>query len=316
MRFDRRTPPRFGRLNRKGRALIASAIIVASEPALKADDPVYGNAMPETWAWLNEVATEKSIDFGIAAFKRHWDSLDAERKLKLLALLRMQRCCFQRHLDALCQTQPEPEPSPDVSFFIHGPQRDNFEVQVCSRTDLGTDEAWWPAIASFLPPTSAECMTVPLRELRRWMHGEDPSAGAADVAVRDDPPERSGDDQRSHTPVLIWRGTRDSEVTTEVNDIRPGDTVIIPTASGGWNTLGHIPSAPVDPLQFAVVDVAERATRERTGRSCCGYAPMPGPREGARNSENTPLRHPCCDEANCANYSAPPSTNLSCPQMC
>ncbi len=127
---------RFGRLNRKARDIAASASIIVSESALKPDDPVYGYAMRETWTWLNEVASNETVDFGIAAFKQRWDSLNFGRKPKLLAPSPDAAVLLPAHLDVLCQTQPEPEPSPDVSFFIHGPQRDNLEVQVCCAPTL------------------------------------------------------------------------------------------------------------------------------------------------------------------------------------
>ena len=253
---------RFGRLNRTGRdgAFIASAIIIAGDSATKPDDPVYGDSMEKTWKWLNEVASQGVVDFGISAFKPRWESLDEKTKHELSAPAAEAAVLLPAHLDALCQTAPEPEPSPDVAYFIHGPQRTNLEVQVCWRADLlEGEEKLWPEIVGLIPPTSAECMTVPLRDLRNWMSADSVSPVEADVPVRDDPDERYKETKHS---VLVWRGVSDSgPPVSDANRIRPGDTIVIPTRSGGWEVLGHIPNAPIDPKHHAIVDVAECAAR-------------------------------------------------------
>ncbi len=126
-------------------------------------------------------------------------------------------------------------------------------------------------------------MTVPLREFRQWMRGVDPSATAADVAVRDDPPEREENSRQPIKHVLVWRGTRNSEVAEDIGRIRPGDTVVIPTTTGGWNVLGHIPSAPADPSRFVEVDVAERATRDARLQVVLRIRPDPFPKHGSED---------------------------------
>src|SRR5690606_14914422 len=149
------------------------------------------------------------------------------------------------HLDALCQTAPPPTPSPDVAYFIHGPQRDNREVQVCWRADLSAENGqYWKDIVALLPPTSLECMTVPLRDVQRWMAGQgDKLAEDADMPVASAPEEEklseaSGSDAYR---VVIWRGANDSECTTNPQLLRPGDTIVIPVFTRSWQTLGHIP---------------------------------------------------------------------------
>ncbi len=123
---------RFGRLNRKGRPIEAAAAIVTNDESIKGGDPIYGDAIKHTWEWLTE-NKRTSIDFGIAAFKTLWDTIDDAKRQAMLSPAPDAAVLLPAHLDALCQTSPRPVPSPDVGFFIHGPMRDMAEVNVCWR---------------------------------------------------------------------------------------------------------------------------------------------------------------------------------------
>jgi CRISPR-associated endonuclease/helicase Cas3 len=145
---------RFGRLNRKGRPIEIAASILITDGALKDTDPIYGDALRRTWAWLTQ-GGRTTIDLGIVAFESLWDKVAHEDRQSMLAPAPDAAVLLPAHLDALCQTSPQPSPSPDISYFIHGPQRDNREVQVCWRADLGEEPAKWPDIVALLAPTSA-----------------------------------------------------------------------------------------------------------------------------------------------------------------
>jgi len=240
---------RFGRLNRKGRKIEARAAIVTTDATLKDEDPVYGHALKNTWDWLVKQNGD-AVDLGISAFKVIWDTVPETDRAALLAPAPDAAVLLPAHLDALCQTAPQPIPSPDVSYFIHGPQRDNLEVQVCWRADLGDDLGLWPQIVSMLPPTSPECMTVPLRSLRHWMQQSPNAVVDADVAIQSEEDHQTA--ESSHH-VLIWRGNNGSLTTSNPNDIRPGDTIVFSTSDANWNILGHIP----DGIGF---DQAEEST--------------------------------------------------------
>jgi CRISPR-associated endonuclease/helicase Cas3 len=253
---------RFGRLNRKGRHIEAVAAIVTNEESLKGDDPIYGDAIKHTWEWLADNDRE-SIDFCIVEFKKLWDGLDEAKRPAMLAPAPDAAVLLPAHLDALCQTNPQPVPSPDVSYFIHGPQRDNAEVNVCWRADLGDVETLWPDIVGLMPPTSLECMTVPLHAVSNWMRDK-PTMNDADVPVqRDDDEPKSVVERR----VLIWRGNDDAVPTTNPRDLRPGDTIVIPAHAEDSLVLGHIPqrldsSRPLDIAELAY----EQAHRQRVVR--------------------------------------------------
>jgi CRISPR-associated endonuclease/helicase Cas3 len=253
---------RFGRLNRKGRPIEVVAAIVTNDASLKDEDPIYGYALKNTCDWLNE-SNRQSIDFGIIAFKQLWDDIDDAKRLAMLAPAPDAAVLLPAHLDALCQTAPYPEPSPDVSFFIHGPQRDNAEVNVCWRADLGADNTLWPEIVGLLPPTSPECMTVPLHTVANWMRAK-PTKDDADVPTRPDDDEPEGAAERA---VLIWRGSDDSTATNNPRDLRPGDTVVIPADSVDSLTLGHIPQSADGSLKLDIAEQAyEQIRRQRAVR--------------------------------------------------
>lgn len=278
---------RFGRLNRKGRAIEVIAAMITNDESLKGDDPIYGDAIKHTWEWLWSKKDENNqVDFGISKFillwkdvEKHPDTFLHEGCPKpLLSPAPNAAVLLPNHLDALCQTNPQTIPSPDVSYFIHGPQRDNAEVNVCWRADLGDDSDEWPDIVRILPPTSNECMTVPLRDVRRWMS----ETSSKDDRDADVPVQTESDERRSAMPdqtrrhVVVWRGTKEVEVIDSSRRLRPNDTVVMPIEYRNWNVLGHIP-VPNDYQQLEdepledyearslqldrMIDVAERATR-------------------------------------------------------
>lgn len=269
---------RVGRLNRKGRPIKVIAAIITHDESLKGDDPIYGDAIKHTWEWLTD-NDRSSVDFGISEFKKLWDHLDDASRQAMLAPAPDAAVLLPAHLDALCQTSPQPVPSPDVSYFIHGPQRDNTEVNVCWRADLGEDDKLWPDTVRLLPPTSIECMTVPLRDLRRWMNETSSKDDRdADVPVQADVDEKRSDAlKQTSRRIVIWRGAKEVDVIDSSRKLRPSDTVVIPIEYRNWNFLGHIP-VPIDyqkredesledyyarRLQSdRTIDVAERAARE------------------------------------------------------
>ncbi|HMO87127.1 MAG TPA: type I-U CRISPR-associated helicase/endonuclease Cas3, partial [Lacipirellulaceae bacterium] len=280
---------RFGRLNRRGREYADKspfetvAFILATDDSLKGGDPIYEDAIKHTWEWLqSKKDAGDQVNFGIAAFKPLWDAADDDTRKLLLSPSRDAAVLLPAHLDALCQTSPQPIPSPDVSYFIHGSRRDMAEVNVCWRADLGDDRTEWPDAVRLLPPTSPECMTVPLVAVRKWMGETLRAMPEADVPTL--PPEveerRNASEPSASQWVLRWRGSKQVETTSDPRDIAPGDTVVLPATYCNWNELGHIPGAPSanelarqkdeDDRAYeqrrrsllSKVDLAERATRE------------------------------------------------------
>lgn len=238
---------RFGRLNRMGRKIEASAAILvrADQPAKSDDDPVYGASLSETWKWLVKQAGRAGmLDMGIAALAKRLP--DGEELAMLNAPSLHAPVMLPTHVDCWVQTAPEPAPTPDVAVFLHGPGQASADVQVCWRIDLppGGEESWLETLA-LCPPSAPESLPVPVSTLRRWLSGDSTvdqnDADVEGAAQSDEPPEEGDTNLRN---VVRWRGREDSEVVSDPNEIRPGDVVVIPAEHGGWNILGDLPPGP------------------------------------------------------------------------
>jgi len=157
---------RFGRLNRGGREIDARAVIVLPGdqdlPIEKLDeaapcDPIYGNAIPRTWRWLDGLVQDGVVDFGINAMTAAVDSLRATGTDEALAAMLSPTTdapvLLPAYLDCWVQTNPPPAANPDIALFLHGPQREMADVQVCWRGDLPAvvSEDDWTDILSLCP---------------------------------------------------------------------------------------------------------------------------------------------------------------------
>ncbi len=296
---------RFGRLNRAGRKIEAKAIILASQEEIKPDDklddakpldPIYGNALPRTWNWINEHATDvthdekttKQIDFGIDALaellKTTSDKSRPPENLLTPSASLNAPVMLPAYVDFWCQTSPRPAPDPDVSLFIHGTQRSEPDVQVCWRADLIEDDHMtrdqWHDVVALLPPTSAECMSVPISRVRRWLSDQMDNAqdhgDTLGVSEADDEKKKQVEQASSlQHPGVLWCGSKNTILIAAPGDLRPGDTLVLPASHGTSRVLGHLPDiddvdhAPAGESQekpdlSAVNDVAETAfTRAR-----------------------------------------------------
>jgi len=281
---------RFGRLNRAGRQVEAKADILASKKDLKPEDklddtkpldPIYGNSLARTWNWLNQHATkvtngDKSfpvIDFGIDAFDPLLQQLRAnEEEYKSLLAPSAKAdapVMLPAYVEFWCQTAPQPVPDPDISLFIHGPQRGEPDVQICWRADLIEDQHMtrdqWCDVVALVPPTAAECMSVPISRLRRWLSDQmDKSPDHGDmlgISEQDDQGNGNNGDQNlalKH-PGVLWRGVSGSKPVEAPGDLRPGDTLVLPVSAGGWDELGHIP-----PLEQVSTGSGKQATNNES----------------------------------------------------
>jgi len=269
---------RFGRLNRGGRPITARAAIVIradqvfpETPDLdanpKANDPIYGIALTRTWNWLSSIARDGTVDFGLKAMDEHLAELQkndtaGEAFGRLLSPTLDAPMLLPAYLDVWAQTNPEPEPQPEPALFIHGPGRNAVDIQICWRVDLPAPEQNatlrdWIDTISLCPPTSVECLTVSLPEFTRWFFGGTASDNGdiLGVAEADMPDPKTG----AGKTAIIWCGLQNSLKLEKPSDLRPGDTVVLRVADGGWgkNELGHLPGATPE-----TVDQAERAFRQ------------------------------------------------------
>lgn len=259
---------RFGRLNRLGRPVAAQAAIVSYKEAIatKAQDAVYGTALTATWKWLRENAEvvqrkegrkkvkEAFIDMGIEALQPKVS--DRQAVAKLSAPTADAPVLLPAHLDRLVQTSPEPEPSPEVSLFLHGPASGPADVRIVWRADLPeTDTSYWADIAAICAPSGMEAVSVPIWAARVWLEGQQ-AADISDV-------EGTAASERSASagrPALVWKGPDESEVV-HAKRLRPGMTMVVPAGYGGCDGWGWNPASP-DPVS----DVGDAVSLHCRGR--------------------------------------------------
>ena len=263
---------RFGRLDRLGRrhergASTPASIVIRSDQARKSeDDLLYGPAIAGTWQWLKRIASKVGrgaakrsiVDFGI---NRLDEELSVRPPEDMAAVLTQPAECpllFPAHLDVWVQTNPPPEPDPDVAPFLHGRADAPADVQVVWRADLDPERhsVWWET-ASLMPPLTREALPVPVYAVRTWLKATKGTGGEDVVDVEgkrvlalDTSAERQG------RRVLRWRGS-DATRVGGPDDVRPGDTIVVPAEYGGCDQFGW------NPLRTgAVDDIADRCLAE------------------------------------------------------
>ena len=233
-------------------------------------DPVYGEALTNTWKWLDAHKNEDgAVDFGIV----HLDRLLAEEATlaDLNAPSATAPIMLPAHVDCWAQTAPEPRPSPEVSHFLHGPREGTPDVQVCWRADLDLTGVDGPnhAVESLMlcPPASSETLPVPVGVFRCWLARVEPMDDSGDVEGVEADDEREEDSKLVGRRIVRWHGgsTTREDITSDPGRIRPGDVIVIPTMHpGAWNRLGGLPSEALEtPAALDVGDPAHRLTRAK-----------------------------------------------------
>ncbi|MDE0507620.1 MAG: type I-U CRISPR-associated helicase/endonuclease Cas3 [Gammaproteobacteria bacterium] len=256
---------RFGRLNRMGRAIEAcGAILLRGDQ--KEDDPVYGSAIVNTFEWLSKSHDGKgAVDFGIAHLRP-----PAENELQVLnSPARHAPVMLPAHVDCLAQTSPTPEPSPEVSLFLHGQRETRAEVQVCWRVGP-TDKN-----LQLCPPVSSEMLAVRIGVFRRWLREERVEDAGSDVegdAGADDADD-NGTGIKENRTAFLWGNTKTGPGLVRINratDSKPGDVVVIDASNLGntnredFQVLGELPdfrdnTAGLDASQQAYLENRAKA---------------------------------------------------------
>ncbi len=247
---------RFGRVDRLGEYGRSEGTVLHIREDAK-DDPIYESALPATWKWLREQRSRKrkTVDFGIEALPTPAGAGE------LLAPKRNAPTLLPAYLDLWAQTYPEPAVVPEVSLFLHGPDSGPPDVQIVWRADLldehlERDDGSAVAIVEAVRPSSLETVSVPFVAARSWLGSEQRRTEFADVERA---PEPTSAELEEGKRALRWRGSQ-SEVI-QAGQLRPGDTIVVPSRRGGLRDGSFDPSAA-----SPVSDLAERATLFARGR--------------------------------------------------
>jgi CRISPR-associated endonuclease/helicase Cas3 len=245
---------RFGRLDRLGSRASSQAVIGYREVKADADgalppDPVYGMAIHTTWQWLQSVARDDSIDFGVNALQTVMDAHPPPMVEPSPA-----PTLLPTHVDLLSQTGPD-APEIDVAPWLHGAGRGTADVALIWRADLeeGDSDRWVDAVR-LRPPLVGEALEVPVYAARAWLQGRRaPEVTDIEGVGQESPPA----DHRGQF-ALRWKGSDGGEIVRP-EQIRPGDTLVLPAAYGGCDDYGWHP----DNRDLVVTDIADSCSLER-----------------------------------------------------
>ncbi len=244
---------RFGRLNRAGRDIDPYAALVTMKADIGAryEDPVYGTRLKPAWDALEKEAKGNGggtyVDFGISAFAVPMTADTLAEKDDAPVLL-------PAHLDLLSQTSPVPSADPDLTLYLHGPGRQSDAVTVVWRADVdpavqGTVEGERAVrrLLTLVPPRSAEAIGVPVWTARRWLQrSSDGLDQLADVASAEPEEERKRSDEGAR-PAFRWKGDDERSRWVSPGELRPGDSIVVPTSYGGVDRFGWNPDYGIEP---------------------------------------------------------------------
>src|SRR6185437_9973755 len=140
------------------------------------------------------------------------------------------------HLDLLSQTAPIPNADPEVSLYLHGPNRTADSVSVVWRADFNPEfreviDA--RRLLLLMPPRAAEAIELPVWTVRQWLTGQRTHlTNLADVPTPDSEADITRQKQGNHL-VFRWAGDDDRSKWIAPSLIRPGDTIVLPASYGG-----------------------------------------------------------------------------------
>ncbi len=242
-----------------------------------AGDDAAGETPEPPGGAARETPADHWVSFDIDTLDRALAGLAPEARSALSAPAPDAPILLPTYVDLWLRTRPRPWPDPDVAPFLHGPQHAP-DVQLVWRQDLreadlraarASDEEGDPGggdvlgelIARFeaVPPSSAEALSVPIYAVKAWLKGVKPVT-VADVPVETSSPKKARDDS-AYRLALRWRG--DESRVIDPDELRVGDTLILPASRGGLSSAGVWDPTATDPVE----DLGERAQWEVRGRA-------------------------------------------------
>ena len=233
---------RFGRLDRRGayphragQPAKAWVLGVKSDLKSKKPDPVYGEALKETWKHLDS-------RFGTGAFDIGPSSPDLDGfPPETGAPSRNAPLLLNTHMEAWTQTRPEPIVQPPLDPFLHGlGQYNNTDISLVWRRDRSHE------VLTLVPPRPAEYLPTPINAARAWL--TQPEDKRAEIPVADvdtsEEARETGPASDTYRGALRWRGFAEApEPITNDNSLRPGDIVLVDPSLGGLTNGTWDPSS-------------------------------------------------------------------------
>ena len=245
---------RFGRLDRRGTCqertgTPAKAWILGVRTDLnsKKPDPVYGDAVKATWSGLQHRAKDERIELTDMVWRDLSDKTTVAPRRDAPLLLKS-------HLDAWCQTNPQPPIQPEPASFLHGMGEE-------SPADVSLVWRWDRTIEALrlVPPRPSEHLQVPIGAARAWLSGSAVSADFADID-RGHSSEFGGDGEKK-VECKRWEGTSQEPSLVKVNEIQPGDILLVHPEMGGIRSHTWDPKS-----DETVIDLGDRAQFEHGRR--------------------------------------------------
>ena len=278
---------RFGRLDRRGAdhqftGQPARAWIIGPKSVVnaKTSDYIYSDAIKVTWQELSRRFKKGPIDVGPRSLQDFpMDAIAPRSKAPLL---------LKTHMDAWTQTNPEPLAQPLIEWFLHGLQEERTsDVSIVWRWDRSLETL------KLIPPRQAEFLPVPIAAAKAWLSGANEidvtdtvqTFGKADGSLQF---QNMASAKEHGNGWIRWRGVEDSSTgSTNVEEIKPGDVIIVDPRRGGlWmGTWDPHSQAQVEDLgDAAQMAYGKRATLRLDARLSYVDAP-PSPNDESGTDE-------------------------------
>lgn len=239
---------RIGRLDRRGtqaqngqRPPIAHIISLTNELTPRAIDPIYGDAVKETWFALEQIANPTLQNLKEIA-----------KEEKTLAPKLNAPLMLRSHMESFCQTNPEPRAQPQISDFLHGIHSGGpAEVSIVWRRHRSAEHL------TAVPPRAGECLTIPLSAATKWLRGDRSPQIVADVTQREsiDAPRQTPQSDAKNGQWTIWNASEKSVADSpQIDAIQPGDLIVAAPELGGLSSANWDPQATDE-----VTDIGDHA---------------------------------------------------------
>jgi CRISPR-associated endonuclease/helicase Cas3 len=163
-------------------------------------------------------------------------------------------------MDLLVQTNPEPAVEPEIALFLHGQDSQPEDVQIVWRADIAENMELEAAIETLaaLPPIQLETLAIPVNAARAFLAQSREYVPIFDIEGGGEEEAAIVDKGKRHA--VLWRGFDDSSII-EAEDVRPGNTIVVPSSYGGLDRFGWNPAS----VQW-VRDIGDEAATQKRGK--------------------------------------------------